>query len=50
MQGAIARHKIATFPPDILIEIPKNSCQFMDFDLAEKMIELGYNETDQKMC
>jgi len=45
MQGTIARQKLAAYPPDLLIEIPRNQCGTMDFDRADEMIELGYERT-----
>lgn len=47
MQGAIARHKLATYPPDILIELPKNSCHTLEFDKASQLIQLGYDKTEE---
>jgi NTE family protein len=44
MQGTIARQKLAAYPPDHLIEIPRNACKMMEFDRAEEMIELGYQK------
>jgi len=41
MQGAIARHKLATYPPDIIIEISRNACGTFDFDRAAQIIDLG---------
>ncbi len=44
MQGTIARQKLAAYPPDLLVEIPRNRCATMDFDRAAEMIEVGYQE------
>lgn len=41
MQGAIARHKLATYPPDYTIEIPRNVCGTLDFDKGRQLIRLG---------
>ena len=41
MQGAIARHKLAVYPPDVLIELPRDACQTLEFERADEMIELG---------
>lgn len=41
MQSTIARHKLAAYPPDVIIEIPRNACGTMEFDRAEEMIALG---------
>ena len=45
MQATISRQKLAAYPPDVLIEIPRNACGLMDFQRAEEMIELGYERT-----
>ena len=43
MQGTIARMKLAAYPPDIEIEIPRNLCGTLEFNRAEEIIEYGYN-------
>ncbi len=50
MQGAIARHKLAVYPPDIVIEIPRNACQTLEFDRAEEMIALGYSQAQNSLA
>ena len=45
MQNSIARQKLASYPPDHAIEIPRNACGMLDFDRAAEMIELGRKET-----
>ncbi len=45
MQGTIARQKLAAYPPDYVIEIPRNACGMLEFDRAEEMIELGREKT-----
>ena len=47
MQSTIARQKLAAYPPDILIEIPRNVCGTLEFDRATEMINLGYNRAGQ---
>jgi NTE family protein len=42
MQGAIARQKLAAYPPDVIIELPRNLCGTLEFDRADEMIEIGY--------
>ena len=49
MQSTIARQKLAAYPPDALIEIPRNVAGIMDFDRAEEMIELGYTASERAM-
>jgi len=45
MQGTIARIKLATYPPDIEIVVPRNLCGTLEFDRADQIIEYGY-----KLC
>jgi len=47
MQGTIARQKLAAYPPDIVIEIPRNACRSLEFDRAAEMIELGYRRAKE---
>lgn len=42
MQGTIARQKLAAYPPDLLLEVPRNLCGTLEFDRAEELIEFGY--------
>ena len=48
MQSAIARQKLAAYPPDIVIEIARNSCRTLEFYRAAEMIALGYEKA--KTC
>ena len=47
MQGSIARQKLAAYPPDYTIEIARNACGTLEFDLADEMIELGYTRAKE---
>jgi NTE family protein len=47
MQSTIARQKLATYPPDHTIEIPRNVCTFLEFDRAAELIELGYLKAEE---
>ena len=47
MQSTIARHKLAAYPPDIVIEIARNACRTLEFDRASSMIELGYRKAKE---
>jgi NTE family protein len=48
MQSTIARQKLAAYPPDIVIDIPRNVCKMLEFDRAAEIIALGYKKA--KMC
>lgn len=41
MQASLGKYKVAGYPPDLLIGIPKEACRFYDFHRAKEMIELG---------
>jgi len=41
MQASLARHHLASYPPDVLIEVPRNSSRTLDFHRATDMIEVG---------
>lgn len=47
MQGAIARHKLATYPPDFVIDLPRNICGAMDFDRGAEIISYGYQKMEE---
>ncbi|HVO66675.1 MAG TPA: patatin-like phospholipase family protein [Syntrophales bacterium] len=47
MQSAIARQKLAAYPPDIVIEIARNACRSLEYDRASEMIELGYRRAKE---
>ena len=42
MQATISRQKLAVYPPDVLIEIPRDACGTLEFQHAGKMIKLGH--------
>lgn len=41
MQNSIARMKLASNTPDLVIDVPRDACLFYEFYRAEEMIELG---------
>jgi NTE family protein len=47
MQGAIARQKLAAYPPDHTIMIARNACGTLEFDRADEMITLGYESASR---
>lgn len=40
-QAALARHTLAAYPPDLLIEIPRSACRSLDFHRAAEVIDVG---------
>jgi len=55
MQGSLARMKLAAYPPDIEIDIPRNLCGMFEFNKSNEVIDYGYNickhvlKTDEKI-
>ncbi len=41
MQGALTRHRLAGYPPDVLISVPKHAARTLDLHRAAEMIDLG---------
>ncbi len=41
MQTSLAQYKIAGYPPDVLINVPKRACRFFEFYKAPELIMLG---------
>jgi NTE family protein len=50
MQGTIARQKLAAYPPDVTIEIPRNASGTFEFDRAAEMIELGRRKAQDRIA
>ena len=48
MQGAIARQKLAAYPPDLVIDFPRNICGALDFDRGAEIISYGYRKMEEK--
>jgi NTE family protein len=41
-QAALARHTLAAYPPDVLIEVPRSACRSLEFHRAAEVIEIGH--------
>ncbi len=49
MQGAIARQKLAAYPPDHTVLIARDACGTLEFDRADEMISLGYEAAAESL-
>ena len=47
MQSTIARQKLAAYPPDLTIEIPRDAARTFDIDRAAEIIELGRRAAEE---
>jgi NTE family protein len=44
-QAALARHQLAGYPPDLLIEVPRSACRSLEFHRAAEVIDVGVELT-----
>ena len=46
MQSTLTSYKLAGYPPDVLVEVPKASARTFEFHRAPELIELGRQRTE----
>jgi NTE family protein len=49
MQTVLTRYRLAGFPPDLLVSVPRNACRSLDFHRASEMIDIGRKQTEQAL-
>jgi len=49
MQSVVMGYRVAGFPPDVLVSVPKDACGSLDFHRAEAMVELGRRLTAEAL-
>lgn len=49
MQSVLVRYRLAGYPPDVLVSVPRDACRSLDFHRATEMIELGRRLTEQAL-
>jgi NTE family protein len=50
MQHRLARFKLAANSPDLLIEIPKDSCTIYEFERDRELSEIGRRTAEQTLA
>ncbi len=48
-QSALARHSLAAYPPDLLIEVPRSTCRSLEFHRAQEVIAAGRAVADRAL-
>jgi NTE family protein len=48
-QAALARHTLAVYPPDLLIEVPRSTCRALEFHRAVEVIDAGRDLANQAL-
>lgn len=49
MQAAISRSKLAAYPPDHQVILPRNSCELLDFERCDALVQLGYHQAEAQL-
>jgi NTE family protein len=49
LRSVVAKYRLAGYPPDVLITIPRSACGTMDFHRADEMIALGRDRTREAL-
>lgn len=49
MSSSLTQYKVAGYPPDLRIKIPRDCCETYDFHRAQEMIDLGRFVADQAL-
>ena len=49
MQGVVTKYRLAGYPPDLLVTVPKDACRTLDFHRATDMIALGRRLTEEAL-
>lgn len=49
MQSALTQYKLAGYPPDVLVNIPKDACKTFDYHKAPELIRLGRELTEKAL-
>ena len=49
LQSVVARYRLASYPPDLLISVPKHACRTLDFHRGGDMIALGHQLAEEAL-
>ena len=49
MQSVLVRYRLAGYPPDVLVTVPRDACRSLDFHRAEEMIALGRELAEREL-
>lgn len=49
MQTVLSRYRLAGYPPDVLVSVPRDACRSLDFHRAAEMIQLGRTATEEAL-
>jgi NTE family protein len=49
MQAMLTRYRLASYPPDVLVTIPRDACRALDFHRAAELIEVGRGAAEEAL-
>lgn len=49
MQSVLTNYRLAGYPPDLLISVPKDACRTLDFHRAADLVEIGRRLTEEAL-
>ncbi|MBC7292170.1 MAG: patatin-like phospholipase family protein [Actinotalea sp.] len=49
MQSVVASYRLAGYPPDVLVTVPKSACATLEFHRAAELIDLGRAATSEAL-
>jgi NTE family protein len=49
MQSVLTRYRLAGYPPDVLVAVPRDACRSLDFHRAAELIEIGRTLTEEAL-
>lgn len=49
MQALLIRYRMAGYPPDVLVSVPRDACRSLDYHRAGEMVELGRTLTAEAL-
>lgn len=47
LQSVVTRYRLASYPPDVVVRVPKDACRTLDFHRGAEMIALGRRLTEE---
>jgi NTE family protein len=49
LQSVVTRYRLAGYPPDVLVTVPKTACRTLDFHRAAELIAVGRQRTEEAL-
>lgn len=49
LQSVVARYRLASYPPDVMITMPKSICKTLDFHRGTELIEIGRTYAEEAL-